>query len=320
MIIKRLNPTTYQDEFVNEAGLICEGTEEQAVLKILDAEAVKNDTPITDLKVVKKGTVKDLNDWAKAQGFRWKTDAQNLFGGYYVDDKDEKGDVYYFDTATGNVNENMWGDTPIWSRTDTLTGQVTTKRSKTKPEDDKRGKWTKGIKAIPISQETGKLKNEKESVSEAHEKTEPLENLIRNIFLIYHGVMPKKTAVSLIRNHPDIRKRFSKTQVEKAITRLAKEDFIAEKGDNYVWEMMKETVTEAKDEKGREVHVVPIENKSGDVWTYNIVVIDSYHLKYNVKELKNDVWGVLHVGQLDDAWKKELTDKGIMDKSGSLKE
>lgn len=66
--------------------------DEQRVLRIMTMDDVMNDTPITQLKSVAKGTFKDLQVYAKKKKLIWNNSPKQIFGGYWYDKKN--GEAY----------------------------------------------------------------------------------------------------------------------------------------------------------------------------------------------------------------------------------
>lgn len=60
-------------------------------LRLLDDEAVKKETAFGQLKIVTKGSIGELNKWAKSKGLNWKDDKYSMFDGYWVN---AHGDAY----------------------------------------------------------------------------------------------------------------------------------------------------------------------------------------------------------------------------------
>jgi len=54
-------------------------------LRIMTMEDVMSDTPLLRLKVVFKGTMDEVNDYAKKKGLVWKDSRKQIFGGYWHD-------------------------------------------------------------------------------------------------------------------------------------------------------------------------------------------------------------------------------------------
>jgi len=68
------------------------GAKDKRELRIMTMFDVMNDTPTTSLKVVAKGTMDDVNNWAKRKGLVWNESRKELFGGYWYDKKN--GEAY----------------------------------------------------------------------------------------------------------------------------------------------------------------------------------------------------------------------------------
>jgi len=61
-------------------------------LRHMTMDDVMNDTPITRLKVITRGTMDEINAFAKKKGLEWKDSRRQLFGGYWYDSK--SGEAY----------------------------------------------------------------------------------------------------------------------------------------------------------------------------------------------------------------------------------
>ena len=61
-------------------------------LRIMTWDDVMNDTSVTSLKAVAKGTLEEINQWAAQKGLEWKESRKNIFGGYWYDKRN--GEAY----------------------------------------------------------------------------------------------------------------------------------------------------------------------------------------------------------------------------------
>lgn len=61
-------------------------------LRHMTMDDVMNDTPLTRLKIIHKGTMDEINAFAKKKGLEWKDSRRQIFGGYWYDKKN--GEAY----------------------------------------------------------------------------------------------------------------------------------------------------------------------------------------------------------------------------------
>ena len=65
---------------------------DKLTLRIMTMDDVMNDTRMTDLKIVAKGTFKELQEWSKKNKLVWKDSSKKMFGGYWYNKT--TGDAY----------------------------------------------------------------------------------------------------------------------------------------------------------------------------------------------------------------------------------